>query len=349
MPSPEDPSCSRDASCSPWLSSGSSDSPSRRARASRPSARTHCRRGGGQGRGGAGGGPTPTIEDRTSGMRKIDGYFPLYWDERGGAMLLEIPRFDTPISCSRPGCRPAWARTTSVSIAARAAAGASCGSSASGREDHARPAEPVLPLEQRESARAEVGRRLVREVDPLGLHGRRRIGRPRARRRDAVLSARRDGRGRIAAAGHVSRRPDAKRVLSAEHAQLPEEHRDRHDADVRQRRGRRARRRRRRRCPRRVRSRSAPATRGGAGGGRGGGLFSGTVASVIAVGRRGDAARARVVRRAAGRQLQAARRRSARRLRRPELRRLQHADRRADGRALPPPPSSREEEIRTRR
>ena len=52
--------------------------------------------GGGQGRGGAGGGPTPTIEDRTSGMRKIDGYFPLYWDERGGQLWLEIPRFDTP-------------------------------------------------------------------------------------------------------------------------------------------------------------------------------------------------------------------------------------------------------------
>ena len=52
--------------------------------------------GGGQGRGGAGGGPTPTIEDRTSGMRKIDGYFPLYWDERGGQMWLEIARFDTP-------------------------------------------------------------------------------------------------------------------------------------------------------------------------------------------------------------------------------------------------------------
>ena len=52
--------------------------------------------GGGQGRGGAGGGPTPTVEDRTSGMRKLDGYFPLYWDERGGQMWLEIARFDTP-------------------------------------------------------------------------------------------------------------------------------------------------------------------------------------------------------------------------------------------------------------
>ena len=38
---------------------------------------------------------TPSIEDRTTGMKKIDGYFPLYWDERSGGMFLEISRFDT--------------------------------------------------------------------------------------------------------------------------------------------------------------------------------------------------------------------------------------------------------------
>jgi len=52
----------------------------------------------GQGR--AGGGQTAppgrvqTIEDRTAGMQKLDGYFPLYWDERGGTLFLEIPRLD---------------------------------------------------------------------------------------------------------------------------------------------------------------------------------------------------------------------------------------------------------------
>lgn len=40
-------------------------------------------------------GPLPTIEDRTSGMTKIDGYVPLYWDERTGSMFIEISRFDT--------------------------------------------------------------------------------------------------------------------------------------------------------------------------------------------------------------------------------------------------------------
>ena len=40
-------------------------------------------------------GPVPSIDERTSGMRKLDGYFPLYWDERGGALYLEISRFDS--------------------------------------------------------------------------------------------------------------------------------------------------------------------------------------------------------------------------------------------------------------
>jgi len=38
---------------------------------------------------------TPKIEEKTRGMVKLDGYFPLYWDERAGLLWLEIPRFDT--------------------------------------------------------------------------------------------------------------------------------------------------------------------------------------------------------------------------------------------------------------
>src|SRR6516162_8529058 len=30
-------------------------------------------------------------------MRKLDGYFPLYWDERAGTLWLEIPRFNTEV------------------------------------------------------------------------------------------------------------------------------------------------------------------------------------------------------------------------------------------------------------
>src|SRR5215469_14894455 len=48
--------------------------------------------GSGQSAGQAGGGP---IADRLASMQKIDGYFPLYWEERTGSLFLEIPRFDT--------------------------------------------------------------------------------------------------------------------------------------------------------------------------------------------------------------------------------------------------------------
>ena len=56
-----------------------------------------------QGRGGAGGGgqtpagPPPSIESRTTGFRKIDGYLPLYWDERTGSLWMEINKFDTEL------------------------------------------------------------------------------------------------------------------------------------------------------------------------------------------------------------------------------------------------------------
>ncbi len=38
---------------------------------------------------------TPTIEEKTARMQKLDGYFPLYWDPAAGTLWLEIPRFDT--------------------------------------------------------------------------------------------------------------------------------------------------------------------------------------------------------------------------------------------------------------
>ena len=40
---------------------------------------------------------TPTIEAKTAGMEKIDGFFPLYWDEKAGTLWMEIARFDTEV------------------------------------------------------------------------------------------------------------------------------------------------------------------------------------------------------------------------------------------------------------
>jgi hypothetical protein len=51
--------------------------------------------------GGRGGAQQPaaasrqSIDERTAGMQKIDGYFPLYWDERTGSLFIEIARFDS--------------------------------------------------------------------------------------------------------------------------------------------------------------------------------------------------------------------------------------------------------------
>ncbi|MGQ0732267.1 MAG: zinc-dependent metalloprotease [Acidobacteriota bacterium] len=39
--------------------------------------------------------PPPSIGDRTNGMKRLDGFFPLYWDERSGSLFVEIGRFDT--------------------------------------------------------------------------------------------------------------------------------------------------------------------------------------------------------------------------------------------------------------
>jgi hypothetical protein len=61
----------------------------------------HAQQQGGRGGGGGGGGQpaaagrTPAIDERTAGMQKLDGYFPIYWDDRMGSLFLEIPRLDT--------------------------------------------------------------------------------------------------------------------------------------------------------------------------------------------------------------------------------------------------------------
>ena len=42
-------------------------------------------------------GPLPSIEEKTAGLKKLDGYFPLYWDERTGQLCMEISRFGTEV------------------------------------------------------------------------------------------------------------------------------------------------------------------------------------------------------------------------------------------------------------
>ena len=46
-------------------------------------------------RGGQSAAPPPTIDARTAGWQKLDGYVPLYWDERSGSLWMEINKWDT--------------------------------------------------------------------------------------------------------------------------------------------------------------------------------------------------------------------------------------------------------------
>ena len=118
----------------------------------------------------------PTVEDRVSGLKKIDGYFPLYWEERTGSMLLEIPRFDAEFLFS-----------TGLSAGLGSNdIGLDRGQGGQGRIVTFQRVGPRVMLVQgnqsfrsssRERARAQVRRGLVRQVGALGLH---RGGRVRA-------------------------------------------------------------------------------------------------------------------------------------------------------------------------
>ena len=42
-------------------------------------------------------GPPPSIEEKTAGLKRFDGFFPLYWDEARGQLWMEVGRFDTDL------------------------------------------------------------------------------------------------------------------------------------------------------------------------------------------------------------------------------------------------------------
>jgi hypothetical protein len=37
----------------------------------------------------------PSIDEKTRGFHKLDGFFPLYWDARAGTLWVEVPKLDT--------------------------------------------------------------------------------------------------------------------------------------------------------------------------------------------------------------------------------------------------------------
>ncbi len=122
-------------------------------------------------------------------MQKIDGYMPLYWDERTGSLWMEIDTFDTELLFSTG----LTAGLGSNDI------GLDRGQSGQGRVVKFQRVGPRVLMVQpnytfrassRESGRTACGRGRVCQVDPLGLHGRGRNRPARARRCDGLLPAR---------------------------------------------------------------------------------------------------------------------------------------------------------------
>ena len=214
-------------------------------------------------------------------MKKLDGYFPLYWDERSGG---DVPR-DLTVRYRVPVfnavSRRASARTTSASIAAPAAA--------AGAWFYFQRVGPRVMLVQpnqsfRSSSKNPLERKSVEDSFAKSIlwgftvaaesGGRVLVDATDFFLRDVANAATSLRPGNYRARSH------AQRVLPAQHAQLPDEHRSRHDADVRQRADRRWRWRWRSDPGPDADRRNRRAGGGGGGGGFGGGLFSGSVGSV---------------------------------------------------------------------
>ena len=135
-------------------------------------------------------GRLPSIAERTEGLQKLDGFFPLYWDEATGALLprdsaaeqevLYVTGVGAGMGSNDIGIdRASLAGTRIVSF------------ERVGHEDADGAAQLRLPRAQSAIAdERQCRRRGVRQVGHLGLHGDRRDERPRARRSRRLPDAR---------------------------------------------------------------------------------------------------------------------------------------------------------------
>src|ERR1017187_3649334 len=128
---------------------------------------------------------TPSIEERATGMTKIDGLFPVYWEERTGNLYLEIPRLDTPVL---------YATGIAAGLGSNDI-GLDRGQEGSGKIVTFERVGPRVLMLQRQPRRTALSGGRLRQVGALGLHGRRRERRrkrwPRPGGRHRFLPARR--------------------------------------------------------------------------------------------------------------------------------------------------------------
>ena len=133
--------------------------------------------------------PLPSIAERTGGYQKLDGFYPLYWDEADRHAVSRDPEAQSGSAVrQRPQRRPRIERHRPRSRAARRPEARQV--RARRHEDPDGPAELRLPRRQHEPRRAQGRGRRVREVGALGLHRHRRDQRPRARRPHRLPHAR---------------------------------------------------------------------------------------------------------------------------------------------------------------
>jgi hypothetical protein len=183
----------------------------------------------------------PTIESKTEGMEKLDGFMPVYWDEEEGKLWLEIARWDQDIL--HYTSLPAGFGQNDLGLNR-----GDLGGSRVVRFERAGP--KVFMHEPNTRYRAitdDMERRSVEDGFPSAIHWgfevAARDGRPGPGRRHRLLPARLARRDRIASAlepGHVPARRLAERALPPPHPGLSREHRGRGHADLHLRSGWRA-------------------------------------------------------------------------------------------------------------
>ena len=179
-------------------------------------------------RGGGQAAPTQTIDARTAGFEKLDGFMPLYWDERTGKVLMEITRFDTELL---------YFTDLAAGLGSNDI-GLDRGQSGPLRRGFQRDRPKVLLIEPNYRFRAisrnpdERARSRTRSrVGAVGLHVAAE-SRARAGRCDDSSCAMRTRASARLRPGELPARPHAQRDLPAAHQGLPEEHRDRRDPDL---------------------------------------------------------------------------------------------------------------------
>ena len=204
----------------------------------------------------------PSIEEKTKGLKKIDGFFPLHLDEAGGRLWLEIPRLDVEVLYSTGLATGLGSNDIGLDRGILTGSRIVKFERAGPKILMVQPNYQFRALTTNPAEAKTVRDAFARSVlwgFPIGAA----IGRPRARRLHRVPGQRRQRHGGTPASRFLSLRRHAQLDLSADDARVPEEHRDGSGADLR------------------AAARSAAAG-GGRGGGGGAGAFFEGVGSVAA-------------------------------------------------------------------